>query len=219
MKEAARSSEEKKRITVKEETESEIIEKRSRFIATVKPVKDEKEAQEFITRIKEKYRDATHNVFAYFIDFGTYARYSDDGEPQGTAGMPVLNVLKMSGMTDLCVVVTRYFGGILLGAGGLVRAYSAAAKAALDDAEHVIFEPFSIVRTNVSYSEYQKLVKNADNFGITIEETVFSEDVTIVFSVPDPLIGRIKDGIRDLTSGKATFTVICKEERPSPYFD
>ena len=119
-----------RKITIHTPVEIETVEKKSRFIANLAPAKDENEAKEHIEKIKNRFSDATHNVYAYYIDYGTYARYSDDGEPQGTAGMPTLNALKMSGLTDICVVVTRYFGGILLGAGGLVRAYSGAARAA-----------------------------------------------------------------------------------------
>ena len=120
-----------RRITLRGAAVAEIEEKRSVFIAYAAPVRSEDEAHAIIEEKKKEYADATHNVWAYYIDGGARARCSDDGEPQGTAGMPTLNVLKMSGGTDMCVVVTRYFGGTLLGAGGLVRAYSAAAKAAI----------------------------------------------------------------------------------------
>ena len=116
--------------TVEREASAEFEERKSVFIGYAIPIKSAEEAMEFIKRKKRENSDATHNVFAYILEDGRVAKYSDDGEPQGTAGMPVLNVLKMSGACDLCVVVTRYFGGILLGAGGLVRAYSAAAKLA-----------------------------------------------------------------------------------------
>ena len=105
----------KKRITLAGTAQTELEEKHSRFIGFAAPVQSEKEAQEIIAGRRAQHRDATHNVWAYYIDQGVHARYSDDGEPQGTAGIPVLNVLKMSGATDLCVVVTRYFGGTLRG--------------------------------------------------------------------------------------------------------
>ena len=120
----------KRRVTLLQAAEAQIEEKRSLFIGYAAPVRDIAEAQKLIAQRSAQFSDATHNVWAYYIDGGAQARYSDDGEPQGTAGIPVLNVLKMSDATDMCVVVTRYFGGTLLGAGGLVRAYSAAAKAA-----------------------------------------------------------------------------------------
>ena len=119
--------------TVYEGGQGEIIEKKSRFIATVKPVKTEEEALEFIESLKKRYWDATHNCFAYIIGGGTpLKRCSDDGEPSGTAGRPMLDVLEGESLSDVAVVVTRYFGGTLLGTGGLVRAYSGAVRAGLD---------------------------------------------------------------------------------------
>ena len=115
--------------TVKCEATAEIVEKRSRFIAAVKPVKTEEEALGFLEAIKKKHWNARHNVFAYVLEENNIQRYSDDGEPAGTAGVPVLDLIKKEGLSDIIVVVTRYFGGVLLGTGGLVRAYSAAAKA------------------------------------------------------------------------------------------
>ena len=113
--------------TVAEEATSEFIEKRSRFIAQVAPVKNEDEALAFLASVRAKHREARHNVYAYICRENNISRYSDDGEPSGTAGLPVLNVLTRQGLTDVCVVVTRYFGGILLGAGGLARAYGKSA--------------------------------------------------------------------------------------------
>ena len=120
-------------ITLNQRAQDEFVERKSRFIGTATPVSTQEEAIAFIDEMRSKYWDATHNVYAYILRDGT-KRYSDDGEPQGTAGVPVLDVLQKEGLTDLCVVVTRYFGGILLGAGGLVRAYSHGAKIAVDAA-------------------------------------------------------------------------------------
>lgn len=117
---------------LRQSAEIEFIERKSVFIGYSAIVKNEEEALEIIKQRKKKFADATHNVYAYIIGDGTIARYSDDGEPQGTSGMPTLNAIRMSGITDVCVVITRYFGGILLGAGGLVRAYSTAASMALE---------------------------------------------------------------------------------------
>ena len=130
----------KKRVTIAQNVSCEMEERKSIFIGHAAPVRSEEEARLFIEAKRKEYHDATHNVYAYLMNDGAIARYYDDGEPQGTAGMPVLNVLKMSGACDLCVVVTRYFGGILLGAGGLVRAYGAAAKNAIDAAGLAVFE-------------------------------------------------------------------------------
>ena len=127
--------------TVSQEAKEEFTEKRSRFIGWIKPVKTEEEAIEYINAIKSQHWDAKHNVYAYSLREGQISRYSDDGEPQGTAGVPVLEVLTHSGVTDAVIVVTRYFGGILLGTGGLVRAYSHAASIALKSAGVVIMRP------------------------------------------------------------------------------
>ncbi len=204
------------KITIHTPVEIETVEKKSKFIANLAPAKNEEEAKKHIERIKSRYSDATHNVFAYYIDHGTYARYSDDGEPQGTAGMPTLNSLKMSGLTDVCVVVTRYFGGILLGAGGLVRAYSGAARAAIEACQRVIYEPYTIVSTKIGYSEYQKLENKLEPLGGRIEEREFGQIVSLLISVPDGSVERLSAEIRDLTSGSSCVEVVSKEERPTP---
>ncbi len=123
--------------TVRAAASGELTEKRSRFIGYCKPVSTEEEATAFIASIRSRHWDARHNVYAYSLREGNLRRYSDDGEPSGTAGMPVLDVLQKSGVTDVCVVVTRYFGGVLLGTGGLVRAYSQAARLGLNAAQVV----------------------------------------------------------------------------------
>ncbi len=121
--------------TVLEPARDEMIEKKSRFIATVRPVTTEQEALELISECRTEFRDATHNVYAYTVQENNICRYSDDGEPSGTAGVPVLEVLNKEGLTDVAVVITRYFGGTLLGAGGLVRAYGKTAKLGIDKAK------------------------------------------------------------------------------------
>ena len=126
--------------TVEHESSKEFEERKSLFIGHAIPIKSADEALEFIKRKRREYADATHNVFAYILEGGRIAKYSDDGEPQGTAGMPVLDTIKKSNVDGVCVVVTRYFGGILLGAGGLVRAYSTAASKALEAGGTKIYE-------------------------------------------------------------------------------
>ncbi len=128
-------------------------------------VENEQDAQSLIRRIREAHYDARHHVYAYVLGGGVIQRYSDDGEPQGTGGMPVLEVLRKSGLDDACVVVTRYFGGILLGAGGLVRAYTAAAKLAIEAAGIITYERYAAFRLMLSYSEYQKLLARLPDFG------------------------------------------------------
>ena len=140
---------EKKIKRLKNSAKIEFVEKKSLFIGFSTIVKNEDEALEIIKKKKKEYSDATHNVYAYMIG-ENIARYSDDNEPQGTAGMPVLNSIRMSGVTDVLVVVTRYFGGILLGAGGLVRAYSTAASMAIEAGGEAIFENYSVVQIKCS---------------------------------------------------------------------
>ena len=123
--------------TVKKGAYDEFVEKKSRFIGYVKPVTTEDEAIEFVNAVRKKHSDATHNCYAYIVRENNIMRYSDDGEPAGTAGMPILDVLRKEDLTDVCVVVTRYFGGTLLGTGGLVRAYTKGAQVGLDAAERI----------------------------------------------------------------------------------
>ena len=170
----------KKYRTILEQAEAEIVEKKSRFIATVRPVKTEDEARAFIEEMKKKYWNATHNVFAYQIgERNELQRFSDDGEPQGTAGMPVLNVILQEGITDCVVVVTRYFGGILLGGGGLVRAYTHSAKIGIDAAEIITLLKWSVCKISCDYTFYGKLETFIRDFGGVIENTDFGENVIL----------------------------------------
>ena len=191
-------------VTIKKEASAEFEEKRSLFIGYAKPVKSEEEAAEFIKKIKAKHKDATHNVFGYTMKNGVLARYSDDGEPQGTAGMPVLDVIRKSGVDDACVVVTRYFGGILLGAGGLVRAYSQAAKIALEAAEIVTFEPYTELSVACSYSDYQKISSELPKYGALVDDTEFSDSVMLKIAVKSGIVQQISQKISEISAGKST---------------
>lgn len=202
-----------KKIILAKKAEARIEEKKSVFIGYAAPVSNENEAKKIVEERKAMFSDATHNVWAYFIDKGARARCSDDGEPQGTAGMPVLNVLKMSGGTDMCVVVTRYFGGTLLGAGGLVRAYSAAAKAAIDAAGLAECRMFDIFEIPVSYSDYQRLTVQLAAVGAAEEGADFGSDVTVRVSVEHDNAPRLLDHISDLTGGKSKAVLMGSEER------
>ncbi len=204
-----------KRITLLRAAEAELEEKKSIFIGYASPVSSEEEAKAIIAEKKKEFSDATHNVWAYYLDGGIHVRYSDDGEPQGTAGIPVLNVLKMSGATDMCVVVTRYFGGILLGAGGLVRAYSAAAKAALDAAGFAYMENYTLFRLTASYSDYQRLADKLQKMGAVIDSTDFGGDVTVNLAIESPREGEIAPLVNEITNGKGALEVIGVEERAS----
>lgn len=181
---------------LKNSAKIEFIEKKSVFIGYSTVVKNEDEALEIIKQKKKEYSDATHNVYAYIIG-DNIARYSDDNEPQGTAGMPVLNAIRMSGITDVLVIVTRYFGGILLGAGGLVRAYSTTASMTLEAGGTSVFEEYSVFSIECSYSDYGKLVTELNSYDALIDDTIFSENVKVLFAIKfdsvDNFITRIKD--------------------------
>lgn len=204
-----------KRITLRCAASAETEEKKSVFISYAAPVRTEEEARAIIEEKKKEFSDATHNVWAYFIDNGARARYSDDGEPQGTAGMPVLNVLKMSGATDLCVVVTRYFGGTLLGAGGLVRAYGAAAKAAIDAAGISVCESFAVSEISVSYSDYQKLAVQLKAIGADTDDVRFGEAVMVTAAIEASRENELYSLARELCNGKADIRTVRYEERAS----
>lgn len=169
--------------TIERESREEFEEKRSIFIGRAKRVDSEEEAQEYVKAIKKEHRDATHNVWAYLMQGEIVARYSDDGEPQGTAGMPVLDVIRKSGVRNVCVVVTRYFGGTLLGAGGLVRAYSHAAALAIEAAGTITYEPYTEYCLRCGYSEYQKYSVLLSNAKVCIDATDFGAEVCIRFAV------------------------------------
>ncbi len=206
-----------KRITLAKEAHAEMEERKSIFIGHAKPVQDEEEARAFIDEIRHQYADATHNVYAYLLSGGAIARYSDDGEPHGTSGVPCLNVLKMSGAMDLVVVVTRYFGGILLGAGGLVRAYSAAARLAVDAAGLAVFEPWNIVVFTCSYGDYQKITAGLPKTGAIEEDATFGEDVTVTAAIKEEHTGVLLSYISETTAGRSVAEIMDTEERAAPY--
>ena len=184
--------------TVKDCANAEIIEKRSRFIAYVRPVDTEDGALEYLNYIKQKHRDARHNVYAYIIRENNTMRYSDDGEPGGTAGMPVLDMIKKEGLCDIIIVVTRYFGGVLLGTGGLVHAYSAAAKAGINAAgivnmvlcRKIVIECAYNLIGKVQYeiSEYPDALCGEAQYGGRV-----SIDVYVPTDKEKEFIGRIND--------------------------
>ena len=161
--------------------EDEIIEKKSRFIGQIMPVTSEEEAYAFIDSIKKKHYDARHNCFAFSIGGeNPLQRFSDDGEPQGTAGKPILEVINGSGIHNICIVVTRYFGGILLGTGGLVRAYSLATTTALDSATIIKQEEGLEAEFFVDYKELEEVKYHLKNRGIVISNLEYAEKVRLI---------------------------------------
>ena len=179
----------------------EFTEKKSLFIGFSTFVENEEQALEIIKQKKKEYSDATHNVYAYVIG-DMIARYSDDNEPQGTAGMPVLNSIRMSGITDVLVVITRYFGGILLGAGGLVRAYSTAASMALTEGGTRIFQKYDVFKVNISYSDYGKINTELICVDAIIDNTEFSNDVSIVYALKTEDTDSFNKKLLDVFAGK-----------------
>lgn len=179
----------------------EFIEKKSVFIGFSTFVENEEQALEIIKQKKKEYHDATHNVYAYVIG-DSIARYSDDNEPQGTAGMPVLNSIKMSGITDVLVVVTRYFGGILLGAGGLVRAYSTCASMALEKSGVRVFEDYNTYNVKISYSDYGKFTTELTSYDAIIDNTDFADEIIIDFAIKSDDSDAFEKRIVDLFNGK-----------------
>lgn len=197
-------AEEMKRVTLLKSGTATLIEKKSEFIGYACPVMSEDEAIEFVKSIKKKHADARHNVYAYMIG-QNIARYSDDGEPQGTAGIPVLDVIRKSGFTDAVIVVTRYFGGVLLGAGGLVRAYSAAAKMAVDNAEIVTYNSYTVFDLKVNYTDYGKLTVLLSNYDPINDGIDFAEGVTLSLALPVDKFEFFRSEVLEITAGRADF--------------
>ncbi len=195
-------------ITIKEQSEDSFVEKKSEFIGQIKPVKTAEEAIDFINEIKAKHRKARHNVYAYIVRNNNTSRYSDDGEPQGTGGVPVLDVLRKEGLTDICVVVTRYFGGVLLGGGGLVRAYSHACKLAVDSAQRMIMCSCSEITVKCDYSLYGKLAYVFPEFEVKILDESFADDVTIKMLVKSQKVDDLRNKLVDIANGRVEISEI-----------
>ena len=197
--------------TLHEFGNDEIIIEKSTFIGYAKPIKTEEEAVEFVNEIKRKHKDATHNVWAYTVGpTMNIQRYSDDGEPQGTAGIPTLEVIKKENLRDVVVVVTRYYGGIKLGAGGLVRAYTKGAKIGLDAAQIIEKVKYQEVRIKIDYNQLGKVQNEIMNLGYFIKDTVYEEHVEIIVYSKVEEIETLTSKITEITS--ATAEIVLKEE-------
>ena len=182
----------------------EYIVEKSTFIGYAKPIKTEEEAIEFVNEIKKKHKDATHNVWAYTVGENmNIQRYSDDGEPQGTAGIPTLEVIKKEDLRDVVVVVTRYFGGIKLGAGGLVRAYTKGAKVGIEAGIVIEKVKYTEVKIKIEYTQLGKIQNEIMNLGFTVKDTIYSDDVEIIVYSKVEDVESLKDRIIDITSGTA----------------
>ena len=163
----------------------------------------EAEAQDFIASVKMKYSDANHHVYAYVLRENQTMRFSDDRQPQGTAGMPTLDAIRKNGIVDAVVVVVRYFGGTLLGTGGLVRAYSAAAVGALREAEIITYDTYVSYEVELSYSDYQKTVTCVESSGFRRKDTIYSDSVTLVGSIRKSEASVFEKAIVEATGGRA----------------
>ncbi len=189
--------------------ESEYVEKRSRFLGHVRPVESEDEARAFVAEMKKKYYDARHNCWCYLLKDGP-ERYSDDGEPQGTAGIPMLEVFRREGVTNLVCVVTRYFGGVLLGAGGLFRAYTKSAKDALDAAGRSVVRRWIRLELPCSYAALERFKQEIASFDGAVEDLDYGAGVTIRALLPEEKAEAFRARILDL-SGGAVEARVCGE--------
>ena len=195
--------------------ETEFTEKRSRFIGHLLPVETEEQAREFIAQMKKKYYDARHNCWCYRVG-PTTARYSDDGEPQGTAGQPMLKVLEREEVTNVCCVVTRYFGGILLGAGGLTRAYSKGAKDALIASGVAVMGAWARVEVPCTYPLFERVKLEIEGQSGVIDDVAYGADVVLSISLPAEKAEALQARLTELSAGSITIRVLSEEYRPGP---
>lgn len=196
--------------------EAELVEKRSRFIGQIWPVDSEEEARRRIEETRRRHHDARHNCWCYVLREGNVLRYSDDGEPQGTAGQPMLNVFLKEEVTNVCCVVTRYFGGILLGAGGLTRAYGGTAKLALDAAGVSRMRLWTTLAVTCPYPLYERMRLLTEQSGGVIADTDFGADVTLSVLLPSELVERYQDNVTELSAGGVQALVVEEVFRPGP---
>lgn len=195
---------------------SEIVIQKSRFIGCVCPCKTEEEAQSFIQKNRAQYPDAKHHCYAYIIGSNSgIMRYSDDGEPGGTAGMPMISVLKNEGLVNLCIIVVRYFGGILLGTGGLVRAYTQSCKAALETAGIVRMELSTLLSCRISYSCWNTLQYQLQKMPVRISDTAFSESIQFTLCMKTKDTASVSEKLISITEGKIDF--LNTEEQYTPW--
>ena len=195
--------------------EDEFNEKKSRFIGRVWPVETEEEALAKIQEMKKQHYDATHNCWAYIIKDGA-VRFSDDGEPGGTAGMPMLQVLQREGLYNIVCVVTRYFGGILLGAGGLVRAYTKGAKIAVDAAGKSMKRVWTALYIPIPYSYYERVKLEVEAFGGLIRDTQFGADIELEILMPEGQTQPFLDRLTDMSAGTIEGMETGQEYRAFP---
>lgn len=198
-------------ITIKQRSYFEYEDKKSVFIGEALPVSTEAEALAFIDSVKKKYPDARHHVYAYVLRENSIMRFTDDHEPQGTAGMPVLDTIRKNGCTDLVIVVTRYFGGTLLGTGGLVRAYTSAALGALESGEIIRYDIYTEAELSVSYSDYGKITSVLDNYGFRASGNLYDTGITVSGRVLSTAFDELTSALVEATAGRIEIKKIGEE--------
>lgn len=196
--------------TIARRCEARFIEKKSEFIGYLCPVQTEEQAVAFIEEIRAMHRKATHNCYAYILRENNAARHSDDGEPGGTAGVPIYEVLRKEGLTDVCCVVTRYFGGVLLGAGGLVRTYTKGAKDAVDAAQIKCMAEAVKLAVTVDYGLYGRLAQVFADFDARVEDERFADNVRIVLHIRAENSQKLTDKLVDVCNGAVSVEEIEK---------
>ncbi len=196
--------------TVQYNSVFEYEDRKSLFIGEAAPISGEADALNFIAGIKKKYSNANHHVYAYVLRENSIMRFSDDREPQGTAGMPVLDIIRKNGCTDTVIVVTRYFGGTLLGTGGLVRAYGAAALGALEKANIITYDIYCTFKITVSYSDYQKIMPSISELRFRCSDTDYSDNIDITGKIKKTDSDLFVNQLTEITSGRAKCKFICE---------
>lgn len=196
--------------TIAGRCEARFVEKKSEFIGYLSPVTDEEQAIAFINEIRAEHRKATHNCYAYILRENTICRHSDDGEPSGTAGVPIFEVLRKAELTDVACVVTRYFGGVLLGAGGLVRAYTRGARDAVDSAKIRVMAMSVGLRISLDYALYGRLPQIFAQFDARVESEEFSQNVEIALRVREELAEPLKSTLIDACNGNIVVDFVQK---------
>lgn len=195
-------------ITIQKHASFEYEDRKSIFIGEALPISKEEEALSFIESVKKRYPDARHHVYAYVLRENSIMRFSDDREPQGTAGMPVLDVIRKKGLTDTAVVVTRYFGGILLGTGGLVRAYTAAALGAVENARIITYDIYTTLKIEATYSDYQKFTSVFSEAEYRSNNVRYTDKVILEGSIRKHIADAFIEKLIQLTSGRVKIEII-----------
>ena len=195
-------------ITIHHYAAFEYEDRKSVFIGEAMPVSTEEDALRFIDTVKKKYPDARHHVYAYVLRDNSIMRFTDDGEPQGTAGMPVLDIIRKNGLTDTAIVVTRYFGGTLLGTGGLVRAYSAAALGAIENAEIITYDVYVTFSIETTYSDYQKFAPIFQEMGYRSTDVRYTDKVLLTGSIRKSMADQFVYKLVQITSGRVKVQII-----------